>query len=150
MPLSSHDMWGVLRGSCNETSCDCRRYVVFSSPDDSTANAIRCGNCNHFPAAHGRITDLVHQGPKILVAKNYVVFQGFRVSLELQQLKPPIRVVLVAYQSTSEGTTYPWWDTNSGVFDVIVQDWVSQSREHISPSGCERKALPLAGPLSFQ
>ncbi|KAL3225055.1 hypothetical protein MRX96_049373 [Rhipicephalus microplus] len=53
MPLSSKDMWDVLRGSCNETSCDCRRYVVFCSPDDSTANAIHCDYCNHCPAAHG-------------------------------------------------------------------------------------------------
>ncbi|KAL3246826.1 hypothetical protein MRX96_057406 [Rhipicephalus microplus] len=56
--LVCEDTWGVLRGSSNETSCDCRRYVVFCSPDDSSANAIRCDYCNHCPAAQGRVTDL--------------------------------------------------------------------------------------------
>ncbi|KAL3217713.1 hypothetical protein MRX96_032053 [Rhipicephalus microplus] len=45
-----------------------------------------------------------------------------------------------------QGTTYRRWNTNSGVFDVIVQDWAFQSQEHVSPSGCEQLAFSLAGP----
>nr|XP_054924924.1 uncharacterized protein LOC129383923 [Dermacentor andersoni] len=58
MALSSKDLWGVLRGSCNEPFCDCRRNIVVCSSDDSAENSSRCDYCNHCPGAHGRITDL--------------------------------------------------------------------------------------------
>ncbi|XP_075555841.1 uncharacterized protein LOC142588199 [Dermacentor variabilis] len=58
MALSSRDLWGVLRGSCNEPFCDCRRYIVVCSSDDPAENSSCCDYCNHCPGAHGRLTDL--------------------------------------------------------------------------------------------
>ncbi|KAL3198991.1 hypothetical protein MRX96_044168 [Rhipicephalus microplus] len=67
---------------------------------------------------------------------------------------PTFRVMLRTDDSGErrhlQGTTYPRWDTDRRVFDVIVLDRVSKLRDQGSPSGCEHKALPLAGPLSFQ
>ncbi|XP_075548233.1 uncharacterized protein LOC142582419 isoform X1 [Dermacentor variabilis] len=56
MPLCSRDLFGVLRGRCNEPGCECKRYTILRLSESD--NLVRCEYCDHVPNAHGKICDL--------------------------------------------------------------------------------------------
>ncbi|XP_075550610.1 uncharacterized protein LOC142584342 [Dermacentor variabilis] len=56
MPSCSRDLFGVLRGRCNEPGCECKRYTILRLSESD--NLVRCEYCDHVPNAHGKICDL--------------------------------------------------------------------------------------------
>ncbi|XP_049527559.1 uncharacterized protein LOC119459141 [Dermacentor silvarum] len=52
MALTNRDLFGIARGRCKESFCDCERYSVLRSAN------IRCDYCDHCPGSHGKLDEL--------------------------------------------------------------------------------------------
>ncbi|XP_075744729.1 venom metalloproteinase BumaMPs1 isoform X2 [Rhipicephalus microplus] len=80
----------------------------------------------------------MHIGKLSLDPIQYIMTYMHKVSLELQQLKPPIRVVLVAYQSSSEKRPNFMMFTSTG--NVDASGSVNKLREYASKDNSVQKS----------
>ncbi|KAL3189604.1 hypothetical protein MRX96_021360 [Rhipicephalus microplus] len=119
------------------------------------SRTLQRGSCKYFALPSNTTVEypLLHCAESVYNVLASAMSLSMRIRYPTREHRRPASCLGLMFwgeQMHLQGMTYPRWDTDSSVFDVTVQDWLSQSREHVSSSGCEQKALPLAGLLSFQ